>query len=67
MSDIFLERLDAYRWKIPARGGMRVPGIVYASERLMKDIGADESPQQVANVAQLPGIVKYSLAMPDMH
>ncbi len=66
-SDICLERLDEYRWRIPARGGMRVPGLVYASERLMKDIGADESPKQVANVAQLPGIVKYALAMPDMH
>ena len=46
---------------------MRVPGIIYASDKLMKVMGKDESPKQVANVAQLPGIVKYSLAMPDMH
>ena len=46
---------------------MRVPGIIYSSSRLMKAMGQDESPKQVANVAQLPGIVKYSLAMPDMH
>ncbi len=46
---------------------MRVPGILYASDKLMKAMGKDESPRQVANVAQLPGIVKYSLAMPDMH
>jgi len=46
---------------------MRVPGIIYASDKLMKAMGKDESPKQVANVAQLPGIVKHSLAMPDMH
>lgn len=46
---------------------MRVPGIIYASDKLMKAMGKDESPKQVANVAQLPGIVTHSLAMPDMH
>ncbi len=46
---------------------MHVPGILYASDKLMKAMGKDESPKQVANVAQLPGIVKHSLAMPDMH
>ena len=46
---------------------MRVPGILYGSERLMAGIGKDESPRQVANVAHLPGIVQYALAMPDMH
>lgn len=46
---------------------MHVPGIIYASDKLMKAMGKDESPKQVANVAQLPGIVKHSLAMPDMH
>ncbi len=46
---------------------MRVPGIIYASERLLKGMGSDEGPRQVANVAHLPGIVTASLAMPDMH
>jgi len=46
---------------------MRVPGIIYSSGKLMKAMGKDESPKQVANVAQLPGIVMHSLAMPDMH
>ncbi len=46
---------------------MRVPGLVYASEAMMTDIRSDKSPQQVANVAHLPGIVGHSLAMPDMH
>lgn len=62
-----LKRIDENRWEIPRTGGMRVPGIIYASERLIHDISTDESPRQVANVAYLPGIVKYSLAMPDIH
>jgi tRNA-splicing ligase RtcB len=67
MSEIKLRRLDEYRWEIPREGAMRVPGIIYASDKLMKVMGKDESPKQVANVAQLPGIVTHSLAMPDMH
>ncbi|MHA2610707.1 MAG: RtcB family protein [bacterium JZ-2024 1] len=47
--------------------GMRVPGLIYASERLMEAIQADQSLEQVANVATLPGILKYSFAMPDIH
>jgi tRNA-splicing ligase RtcB len=61
------ERVDDYRWRIPKHGGMRVPGLVYASEAMMGSIRSDQSPQQVANVAHLPGIVGHSLAMPDMH
>ena len=64
---IDFERVDEYRWRIPARGGMRVPGLVFASEEMMKSIKSDRSPEQVANVAHLPGIVGHSLAMPDMH
>lgn len=60
-------RIDDYRWEIPREGGMRVPGRVYASEAMIDDIRRDKSPEQVANVAHLPGIVGYSLAMPDMH
>jgi tRNA-splicing ligase RtcB len=62
-----MKKMDEYRWRIEPTGGMRVPGILFTSERLLKDMGSDESPKQVANVAHLPGIVKYSLAMPDMH
>ena len=67
MSEIKIKKLDKYRWMIPPVEGMRVPGIIYSSEKMMEDIGSDESPKQVANVAYLPGIVNYSLAMPDMH
>jgi tRNA-splicing ligase RtcB len=62
-----MKKLDGNRWLIEPTGGMRVPGILYTSERLLQDMGGDESPKQVVNVAHLPGIVKYSLAMPDMH
>jgi tRNA-splicing ligase RtcB len=64
-----LERLDPCRWRIPMsyQPGMRVPGLVFASEKLMADITMDQSLQQVANVAHLPGIVKASMAMPDIH
>ncbi len=65
MSDIPLTQIDEFRWKIEPTGGMRVPGIIYSSRALMKT--ADEGVRQVANVAHLPGIVKASLAMPDMH
>ena len=62
-----LKKIDECRWMVPQTGGMKVPGIIYSSERLISEMGADESPKQVANVAHLPGIIKYSLAMPDMH
>jgi tRNA-splicing ligase RtcB (3'-phosphate/5'-hydroxy nucleic acid ligase) len=65
MSDISLKQIDEFRWKIEPTGGMRVPGIIYSSRALLKT--ADEGVRQVANVAHLPGIVKASLAMPDMH
>src|SRR2546421_3325110 len=70
MSDkIPLERVDTYRWRIPRRynSEMRVSGIVYADDELIEQIIGDNSLQQVANVATLPGIVGHSLAMPDIH
>lgn len=54
-------------WEIPREGGMRVPGRVVASARLMDAIREDVALEQVANVAHLPGIVGYSWAMPDVH
>lgn len=72
MSDIWsgtLEKIDDYRWRLPKsyKQGMRVPGIIYSDEQMIKDIRNDKAPEQVANVAFLPGIVKYSLGMPDLH
>ncbi|MBN1913967.1 MAG: RtcB family protein [Candidatus Omnitrophica bacterium] len=64
-----IEKIDDYRWRIPRsyKPGMRVPGIIYADEKLLKDIRHDKAAEQVANVAFLPGIVNASLAMPDIH
>ncbi len=62
-----LKRLNDYTWEIPKRGKMRVPGRIYADGQLIKKIAADNAVEQVANVACLPGIVGYSLAMPDAH
>ncbi len=55
------------RWRLEPVAGMRVPGIVYASRALLPDLERDQSLQQVANVATLPGIVEASYAMPDVH
>jgi tRNA-splicing ligase RtcB len=55
------------RWRMEPVGAMRVPGIIYASERLLPDIVRDGSLKQVANVASLPGIVSAAFAMPDVH
>src|SRR5438270_6660216 len=64
-----LERVDEYRWCIPKQynAEMHVPGMIYADDELIEQIQADNSLQQVANVATIPGIVGYSLAMPDIH
>ncbi len=69
MAYSFLKKIDDYIWEIPKtfQPGMRVPGRIYASERMLKHIVEDNAFKQVANVATLPGIVKYSMAMPDIH
>ena len=67
--EIPLEKIDDYRWRIPKayKPGMRVPGVIYADRKMLAQILSDNAPEQVVNVAFLPGIVKYSLAMPDIH
>ena len=68
-AEIPLQKIDEYRWRIPKSymAGMRVDGIIYANEKLLEQAKSEEALQQVANVAHLPGIVKHSLAMPDLH
>ena len=61
------EKIDSYRWLIPRDGHMRVPGLVFSNEQMMRSIQKDQSLKQVVNVATLPGIVGHSLAMPDIH
>ncbi len=64
-----LEKIDDYRWRIPRsyKPGMRVPGLIYTDERGLTVLRGDQAPEQVANVAFLPGIIGASLAMPDIH
>lgn len=64
-----LRRLDQFRWEIPLsyKQGMKVPGIIFAGDKLIEKLRDDQALEQVANVACLPGIVGASLAMPDVH
>ncbi len=64
-----LIKVDDYRWKILEnyKTGMKVPGLIYASAEMLESIRAEQTPEQVANVAFLPGIVGCSMAMPDIH
>src|SRR6185436_11436477 len=64
-----LERVNDCCWRIPKsyKAGMRVDGLIYADDLLIDSIRKDQAPEQVANVAFLPGIQHASLAMPDIH
>ena len=64
---IRLEKIDDFRWLIPTEGEMNVPGLIFADEKLLKYVEMEETTKQVKNAAHLPGIVKYSMAMPDIH
>jgi tRNA-splicing ligase RtcB (3'-phosphate/5'-hydroxy nucleic acid ligase) len=61
-----LKRRSENEWEIPQHGAMRVPGVIYASEALMRDMD-HKVYEQAVNVATLPGIVRASYAMPDAH
>lgn len=60
------EKMDDYSWMLRQKDNMRVPGIIYGSEKLIKDMD-HKVYEQVRNVASLPGIVEASYAMPDAH
>jgi tRNA-splicing ligase RtcB len=64
-----LQKIDEYRFIVPKsfQKGMNVEGLIYANDLLIKAIEKDDTLQQVANVATLPGLVGRSLAMPDAH
>jgi tRNA-splicing ligase RtcB len=61
-----LNRESEFAWRIEPQGKMRVPGVIYASESLIKEMD-HKVYEQVTNVAALPGIVGASYAMPDAH
>jgi tRNA-splicing ligase RtcB len=63
-----LIKINNWLWEVPksVEPGMKVPARIYATEKMLDEIEPDAL-KQVVNVATLPGIVKYSLAMPDIH
>ena len=61
-----LKKISENVYEIEKRGNMNVPGRIFMSDKLMEKV-EETSLKQVANVACLPGIVKCSIAMPDMH
>ena len=64
-----LVRRDEFTYEIPrdAAAGMRVPGLLFSNEALLSGVSGDPSLGQLANVATLPGIERFALAMPDIH
>ncbi len=62
-----LKKISDYEWEIPKVWGMKVPGKIIASKKLIESIKKDDTLNQVKNVAMLPGILRASLAMPDAH
>ena len=64
-----LEKVTDFCWRIPKsyKHGMRVPGLIYISEDAIPEIRKDSAAEQVADVAHLPGIIRASYAMPDIH
>jgi tRNA-splicing ligase RtcB len=64
-----LEPVEPFVWRIPQGSvpGMRVPGVIFATEEMATKAVEDRAVEQVANVATLPGIVSASYAMPDIH
>ena len=61
-----LIRRTGSEWELPQRGAMRVPGILFADEALVRALD-DKVCVQLGNVAALPGIVRAAYAMPDAH
>lgn len=62
-----IEKFKQGLYVLPKEGGMHVPGLVVASETLLHQGDIEKPLDQVRNVACLPGIVGYSIAMPDIH
>ena len=62
-----LKKLNEFTWQMDKQGPMKVPAIIYASEKILDKIKQDKTLEQVKNVACLKGIQKASYAMPDAH
>ena len=64
-----LRKINDYLWEIPKvfRSDMKVPARIYITEEMIDEIFEDRSLWQLTNLATLPGVVKYAMAMPDIH
>src|SRR5579885_340584 len=62
-----LVKVGPAQYEIAKHGGMLVPGLVIVNEELLEEVKMSRALEQVENVAYLPGIVGYSIAMPDIH
>lgn len=62
-----LKKIGPATFLLPQNEKMRVPGLVFGTEKLLSDLEIQRPLEQIQNVASLPGIVKYSIAMPDIH
>ncbi|MBR9704160.1 RNA-splicing ligase RtcB [Candidatus Pacearchaeota archaeon] len=62
-----LKKINKYMWEIPKTGKMKVPGLIFASEKLLLDMKKDKTFEQVTNVSTLPGIIGKSIALSDAH
>src|ERR1051326_7851781 len=64
-----LTKIHDWLWEIPAsyRGDMRVPARIFTTEAMLDQVLSDRSLDQLVNVAALPGIQRYAIAMPDIH
>lgn len=63
------KKISDYIWEVPKsfRADMRAPARVYATREMLEDILDEKAVEQLVNVATLPGVEKYALAMPDIH
>lgn len=64
-----IKKLNSHLYEVPStyRDDMRVPARIYADERILEAALTDRSVEQLVNTTTLPGVVKYTLAMPDIH
>jgi len=61
------QKINDYLWEVGKTGQMQVPARIYVSEKMLDEVFKDRSVGQLINVASLPGILNYSMAMPDIH
>src|SRR3989304_2642310 len=62
-----LKKIGPAKFLVPKEGKMLVDGLIIAKDEMIDVIKEDRSIDQVKNVATLKGILKYSIAMPDIH